>query len=206
MSSAVLKLTPEQQAEMDYVNFYAKCEDPKYQLIDGEITMMAPPHRNHTKIVSSLNTIISNHLDRIGRKCDVLPEKGAVIIPNSNGKHYQPDLLVECDVVDEVYSYNPIIIMDVLSQDRSKDFKIKFNVYKTYDSLLEYVVIEQHIKRITVYRKSNDWQSVDYVQGDIVYFESLNLEIDIEEIYKNIDFNDMGVAYVKLSSDNNGSK
>ena len=67
-------------------------------------------------------------------------------------------------------------------------------------------MIEQHIKRITVYRKSNDWKSVDYVQGDIVYFESLNLEIDIEEIYKNIDFNDMGVAYVKLSSDNNGSK
>lgn len=206
MNSAVLKKTLEQQVEQDYFGFYAKCEDPKYQLIDGEITMMSPPHRNHTKIVSSLNTIINNHLKNIGRKCDVLPEKGAVIIPNSNGKHYQPDLLVECDIIDEVYSYNPIMIVEVLSNDRNKDLKTKFNVYKTYDSLLEYVVIEQHIMRITIYRKSNNWQSVDYVQGDIVYFESLNLKVDIEEIYENIDFNDMGVSYVRLSSDNNGSK
>lgn len=193
--SAFKKPTREQEVEQDYLNYYAKCVDPKYQLIDGQIVLMAPPNRNHTKIVSNFDVKISNHLKKIGRKCDVLPEKGAILIPNSDNNHYQPDLLVECEPIDNVFSYNPILIVEVLSKDRNKDLKEKFEVYKTYDSLLEYVVVEQYIMRITVYRKSENWQAVDYTQWDTILLESIGLEINVEEFYENIDFDENGVAY-----------
>lgn len=189
MSNAVLK--PEySDVEEEFYQHYVNCEDPKYTIVDGEIVLMSPPSKNHTRIVRNLSTQIDLHIIENNKDCEVFPEHYTIPIPNSK-KYYLPDLTVECKNIK-----TPILIIEVLSKNRDTDLNKKFDVYSKINSLREYVVIEQHIMEVKIFRRKDDWKATIYSYGSLVHFESIDFEIEIEKIYRMIEFNEDGIAYV----------
>lgn len=202
MNSAIKQKTVEQEFEQ----YYADVQDPIYVIRDGEIVMMSPPSDPHKLINGSFYNWIKNHLRDTKSKCKVFYEKARIKIPGkfspktNKPSTYEPDITVVCRYTGGEYSDYPTIIVEVLSTKRNKDLVEKFEVYKKYDSLLEYVIVEQHIMEIKIFRRKDEWKPVIYTEGSIVHLESIGLELEIEKIYEDVEFDDDGYVYVPLSN------
>lgn len=203
MSNAVKQMT----VEDEFALYYANIADPKYEIVDGKIVMQAVPSVVHSVISNNFNILISNHLDSKGSKCIVFHEKGCVKIPNKFSEKtgeqlgYEPDVLVDCRYTGKGYSENPTLIVEVLSTNRKVDIVDKFETYKQYDSLQEYVVVDQYSVEVRVYRKKNNWTAECYFLGDTIFLESIGLEFEIEKIYKRTIMDESGHIRIQLSYD-----
>ena len=87
---------------------------------------------------------------------------------------------------------NPGLIVEVLS-DSTKSFDLgdKFTYYKSIESFTEYLLIDQDRPHVILYTKQaeNVWLQREYnVLTDTVYLNSLDCEINLTDIYENIEF------------------
>jgi Uma2 family endonuclease len=108
-------------------------------------------------------------------------------------KYFYPDILVTCDPDDndsEYYIKSSVIIVEVLSPSTKKyDLTTKKLYYLNMPTLKEYVVIEQDICRIEVFRKSDGWKIESYFLGDEITFESIDVTVSVEDIYYQVNNN-----------------
>lgn len=163
--------------------------DIKHEYEDGYVYAMAGASKSHEKICQNLARKLGNHLENT--PCDVYSNVKAYV---SKSKFYYPDLMVVCgdDNDNEYYSENPILIVEVLSKStRRKDHTTKRFAYRQIESLREYALIEQEMVHIEISRRSASWDSAHYFLGDEAVFESLDLKIAVEEIYRRVMNEDM---------------
>lgn len=120
-----------------------------------------------------------------------------VKISNNTTHFYYPDVMVSCDnnedeKQDKHFVTSPKIIIEVLSKSiRKFDSTIKMINYFTIPSLEKYVLIEQDICEIQVFRKTEGWKSTFYFLGDRINFSTINASISVEDIYYQIKNEDM---------------
>lgn len=158
--------------------------DIKYQLIDGHVYAMAGATVNHDRISTNLLVAFSTHLNN--STCEPL---GPDVKIKTNANFFYPDVSVVCDFdeTQPIYTDSPTIIVEVLSQSTRKiDQTIKRLNYINLPSLQEYVLIEQDYVDVEVVRRSEGWQSKHYFLGDEVTFESINMTISVEDIYRRV--------------------
>jgi Uma2 family endonuclease len=74
---------------------------------------------------------------------------------------------------------------------RRTDETIKRVAYSSLPSVQEYVLIEQDFVDVEVCRRSSGWVSNHYFLGDDVWFESLDFNLAVEEIYRWVENEDM---------------
>ena len=89
---------------------------------------------------------------------------------------------------------NPILIMEVLSKStQDYDKGTKFDYYRSIPELQEYILIDQYQYHIQKFTKNtdNNWvlSDIDNLEN-IVNLESLKLQISLQDLYDNVDFND----------------
>ena len=166
-------------------------QEVKHEYIDGEVYAMNGGTLNHSKISSKLTQLLENHLEN--SRCQVLNSDARVKIEKSD-KYVYPDVSVTCDERDEdanqFVSY-PCLIIEVLSPsteayNRGKKFKL----YQRSSTLINYVLVSTEEIEIEVFHKNDrdKWEVTNYVAGDEVELESINLTFPIEQIYRNIKF------------------
>lgn len=86
----------------------------------------------------------------------------------------------------------PILVVEVISEStRRTDKTDKRLEYIALPSLLEYVLIEQDIAEITVYRRSASWQPSYYYLGEEVLLESIGAALRVEDIYEHVENGDL---------------
>lgn len=200
MNSAILKQSVE--IEKKYIDLCNKDNLQRYELINNEIIAMAPPSGIHSRISGDFFGEIRNHLIASGSSCSYHHEdRGVKFHHNIDGVDYLiPDIVVECDVIDEDYTYNPTLIVEVLSQDRDRDLVDKFKIYTAIESLIDYVVVEQHIMEVRVFNRHNNWEPVCYRKNNsIIVLESIGLKLPIESIYRQIKFDKFGKSYISVN-------
>jgi Uma2 family endonuclease len=155
----------------------------------GQVYAMAGASENHVDITTNLTVILSNHLR--GKDCKLFPSDMRLNIA-SKKIYYYPDLLVTCDERDRFNKKQknyPCLIIEVLSEStESKDRGVKFANYQTIQSLQEYVLISQWEQRVEVFRRSEKfWVLQTYTVGELIEFQSINLQIPIDAIYEDVD-------------------
>ncbi len=172
--------------------------DERYELVDGQIYAMAGGSFNHSRIMRKLLRLFDIHLENTS--CEVLSEFMLRIDTDSDNYVY-PDLQVQCDLNNpHNYVTEPKLIIEVLSESTMRyDLTKKFDMYRTLDSLQEYVAIEQANIGIDIYRKSDNWKLTRYEEGESVEFQSIGLTIPIAEIYANVEFvKDIAIKHQRL--------
>jgi Uma2 family endonuclease len=179
------RLTPEEYFAWE------EQQEVKHEYFDGEVFAMSGGTQNHGRIAVRLVSLIDNHLG--DGDCAVFNSDVRVKIQESE-KYVYPDASVTCDSRDREtpqYVAYPRLIIEVLSPsteayDRGKKFKL----YQRSIAFMEYVLVSAEEIEIEVFRKKDrgKWEMTNYVAGDVIELESINLTFPIEQIYRGIEF------------------
>lgn len=149
------------QRKISYEEYLELVEstDQRYELIDGEIYLLASPSFNHQVIVSEL-AVRFHHYFR-GKSCCSLTAPlditlfGFALKFEEDPNVVQPDLVVICDQdkvnEDGRYEGIPTLIVEVLSPStKGKDMVTKLHIYMK-SGVLEYWLVDPENKRIMQY-------------------------------------------------------
>jgi Uma2 family endonuclease len=167
--------------------------DFKSEYLAGEIYAMSGAALNHNIIATNLTREISNHLK--GRPCQVLGSDMRVQVEAADAYFY-PDLSGLCGGFDfhddrrDTYK-NPHFVIEILSDStESYDRGKKFFHYQSLPSLKEYVLVSQGEVAVEIYRKDGDrWiYQLITVEGAALKLESVDCEVPLSEIYRNVTF------------------
>jgi Uma2 family endonuclease len=165
----------------------------KSELIGGRVVAMAGASENH-------NIISSNLFLEIGiqtRKNNCRAFSSDMRVKAKKGNYYYPDIVVACgerkfaDNKKDVL-LNPKVIVEVLSKStKLKDRNEKLDSYMSLEDLSDYVLVEQDTMRVEHFIKINEkeWNvRLLTEKADKLVLESINCEISLDEIYREIKF------------------
>jgi prevent-host-death family protein len=172
--------------------------DQRYELIDGEIYLLASPTYNHQVVVNEIAWHFNNYFKK--KPCQTLTAPldvrlfGLATKFEEDPNVVQPDVLVICDEdkvnADNRYEGIPTLIVEVLSPStKGKDMITKLNLYMK-SGILEYWIINPENKSISQYAfsKERELENVrEFREGDILkssVFEGL--EIPLKDIFPGI--------------------
>lgn len=137
--------------------------DQRYELINGEIYLLASPSFKHQIAVKEIAGHFYNYFK--GRPCQALTAPldvrlfGFATKFEENPNVVQPDVVVICDedkVNEDKYEGIPTLIVEVLSPStKSKDMAIKLNLYMK-SGVLEYWIADLENKSILQYSFSHE--------------------------------------------------
>ncbi len=167
-------------------------QELRHEYLDGEVYAMTGATVNHGQIAANLIILLGSHLR--GGGCRVLTSDVKVGIQESNDYVY-PDVSVTCNELDRAatkfISY-PCLIIEVLSPStEAYDRGGKFRLYRRSSSLRDYVLVNANKIEIDLYHKNDldRWEISNYVAGDAIELESINLTFPIDRVFEGITFN-----------------
>ncbi len=179
--------------EAEYLAFERASEE-KHELIDGEIVSISGASENHNLIATS--TLSSLFMQLRKGSCKIYPSDMRVRVGKRRQYTY-PDMTIVCgkpvfadDQKDTLL--NPTVIIEVLSPStEAYDRGDKFTLYRTLDSLQEYILISQsriHIERY-VRRPDNQWLLSEIQQlDDSIELTSVSCTLVATDVYEQLNF------------------
>jgi len=179
------KYTPE-----EYLALEEKAEF-RSEYDDGVITAMAGGSLDHARIVKNMSRLFD---EKLNESCEAFTTDIKVQI-ESYRKFYYPDVLIICGNPAFYQKRNdtltnPRLVVEVLSKNtEANDRGEKMLAYRTLESLREYVLISQDKAVVEQYTKTTDGNWIHKATIDLnskVRFESIEIELTLEEIYQRI--------------------
>jgi len=165
-------------------------QEERYEYWDGEIVMMSGATRNHNRISANFFKLLDDAL--ADRSCEVYIVDVKVQVEPGQ-KYFYPDVVVTCDERDDdpqLVEF-PCLIIEVLSPsteavDRGK----KFAKYRQSPTLQEYVLVQVAQPGVEVFRRNEQgkWVLSEYNLDEILRLESVDVEIAIADLYKQVQF------------------
>jgi Uma2 family endonuclease len=163
--------------------------ETKHEYVDGQVRAMAGASENHNLLSVNIATELKIRLK--GTPCRVFIADMKVKV---GANFFYPDVMVVCqeDNDNEYYKIAPVIIIEVLSKStRRFDQTDKRLRCQRIPTLEEYVLIEQDRGEIQVFSKKDQWQSFYYYLGDDITFSSLGITVPVEDIYYQVNNEDV---------------
>jgi Uma2 family endonuclease len=165
----------------------------KSEYIDGYIFKMAGSTESHIQISFNATRLFA---DKLRGKCRAYQSDMKVWVEQA-GTFFYPDVTVVCgkrkfykdrtDIVE-----NPILLVEVLSKSTQEyDKNDKFFTYQNIESFQEYVLISQNKAAVQQYIRQPDgnWKIKATIGlNSKVYFESVDIEVLMQEIYDLVEF------------------
>jgi Uma2 family endonuclease len=165
----------------------------KSEYINGHVYAMAGASRVHNLI--ALNTASELRAQLRGRPCEAYVNDMRVKVERT-GMYTYPDVIGLCEEprfedenVDTLL--NPTVIIEVLSPSTERyDRGEKFAHYRRLESLREYVLIAQDIRRIDHYRRDGDtWVLTEVSEPEsALVISSISCTLQLSDIYDRVDF------------------
>lgn len=162
--------------------------DVKHAFADGEMFAMAGGTRKHAAVQTRLVVALGNAL--AGRQCVPYGSELRIYLPHLHEGCYA-DALVICgrfgsDPIDPDATTNPTAIFEVLSPTtEAYDRGRKFAKYRGLESLREFVLLAQDSASIELFRREpgGTWQMHTWGPGERVVLASLDIAIDVDQVY-----------------------
>ena len=164
-------------------------QEERYEYWDGEVVAISGQTRNHNRITLNFFKLLDDSLN--------LPYEIYIIdvkVQVQPGKNYfYPDVVVTCDEHDndpQLVQF-PSLIIEVLSPStEAADRGIKFAKYRQFSTLQEYVLVKAEQPGVEMFRsnRQGQWVLSEYALGDSLQLESVNLEIAIADLYRQVQF------------------
>ena len=186
---------PQQRYTLEEYFELERRSEERFEFWNGEVFSMSGVSAEHDQIESNLHFHLRTKLT--GRNCRVFLANMRIKVPTAPPYRY-PDLSALCGEaqyekiggIDALT--NPSLIVEVLSPStEAYDWGEKFLRYKSIPSFSEYLLVAQHQPLVTQFVKqsSGDWIRYDFADlSDNVKLHSLNCEMNLSEIYQDINF------------------
>ncbi len=160
----------------------------RHEYIDGQVYAMTGASDRHGLIVNAMAFAMTAAARRKG--CQLFSSDMKLRL-ELGGKtiFYYPDLLLSCDPQDRepYFRRAPCMIVEVLSASTARiDRREKLLAYQSLPSVQAYVLVEQDLKRVELYRRRNDWQVEYFEQGEIP-LDCLDMALPVADIYQDVE-------------------
>lgn len=156
----------------------------KYEYVNGQTYLMAGASRGHNLVAGNFFLSLGLHLK--GSPCQVFQSDMKVGIQTLNDtRYYYPDVQVTCEEETEShFNTAPCLIVEVLSSSTArKDRTEKLAGYRLIPALQEYVLCSQDTPVVEIYRKRTEWHMELYTRQQRFLLESINLEMQVDDLY-----------------------
>ncbi len=165
-------------------------QEERYEYWDGEVVMMSGATRNHNRISLNFSKLLDDAL--ADRTCEVYIVDVKVQVEPGQ-KYFYPDVVVTCDErdTDPQLVQFPCLIIEVLSPStEAADRGKKFAKYRQSPTLQEYVLVQVAQPIVEMFRRNEQgkWVLSEYNLGDILRLESVDVEIAIADLYRQVQF------------------
>ncbi len=187
VSNPVSKLTEEEYLAIE------RAAEFKSEFLDGVMYAMSGGSLRHSRLASNL--IGELHAKLHGSQCQVFTSDLRVRV---SGRLYAyPDISVVCGkpkLADDQKDVllNPIVIIEVLSPSTEHyDRGVKFHLYRTIESLQEYIMVDQDKIMVEQYVRGDaaTWILHDLRNpDDELKMASINAVLPLHRIYDGVDF------------------
>ena len=191
----IAQISSDQMTPEEYLAFEEK-SPIKHEYIDGKIYAMSGTTDAHNTIALNVAMELRSHLRGSGCDTYIADVKAQLL---HRRKYYYPDVMVTCDPADRENSKVkrfPKLIVEVLSASTEGfDRGDKFADYQTFESLVEYVLINTRRKRVEIFRRAENglWVLQTYQEDEdiaekdnvdvSVEFKSVDLKVDLSDLY-----------------------
>ena len=165
-------------------------QEERYEYWDGEVVAMSGGTRNHNRITFNFSKLLDDAL--VDRPCEMYMTDVKAQVQRGQ-KYFYPDVVVTCDDRDndpQLVQF-PCLIIEVLSPStEALDRGTKFAKYRQFSTLQEYVLVQVEQAGVEVFRRNQQgqWVLSEYGLGDSLLLESVNVEITIADLYRQIQF------------------
>lgn len=166
-----------------------EASETKHEFHAGTIVAMAGGTLEHGRLQANVAAELRAALVRGRRPCNVFGADARVFVEDSDRTFY-PDASVVCGkrrvAFDDPHAMtNPSVIVEVLSDSTEKDDRgEKFAHYRKLASLEEYVLVNQHTRRIELFRRSPEgWVLSEAAEGQSLELRSLGVSLDVDAVY-----------------------
>jgi Uma2 family endonuclease len=185
-SNPISKLTEEQYLALD------RAAEFRSEFVDGEMFAMAGASNAHGLI--QRNLLGELYLALRGSPCGPFGSDSRIKV--SSRAYVYPDVSVVCGKQQTAGEYSdiliqPLAIFEVLSPSTEKyDRGLKFQLYRTIDSLKEYILVNQEQVRIERFTRQPDgtWSLHDYLRpDDELKIDSIGVAIPLRRIYDQVE-------------------
>ena len=170
-------------SEQEYTLFEEKSE-LKHELFNGNLITTSGVSTDHNEITINIAVVLRQLLK--GTKYRVFIE--SVKVKNPLDNFFYPDVMVCHPNPDKYFSTEPIVIVEILSENTRKyDVVDKFIQYQKIESLYYYLCVEPEQQSVLFYSKDidGDWHLVTLIKGeDIINLSQVNISLNLQQIYK----------------------
>ncbi|WP_319419323.1 Uma2 family endonuclease [Pleurocapsa sp. FMAR1] len=182
--------TPEEYLQLEEQAEY------KSEYRDGEIIPMTGGTTNHNEI--SLNLVTNLRFSLKKQNYRVYMVDVRLWIPRYRLYTYPDVMLIKGEPIyadrGTTTVTNPVMITEVLSPStQNYDQGDKFTYYRSIPEMEEYILISQQKYHVIQYTKTEagKWLLSEYETEDaLIQLGSLDLKLELSEIYTGVDFND----------------
>jgi Uma2 family endonuclease len=168
----------------EYLGFEAS-SNVKHEFLDGQIYAMAGGTPERAALAAAAITLLGPQLR--GGPCR--PYNSDLRVRTPTGLTTYPDVTVICgpgeiDVADPLAVTNPAPIVEVLSRSTEDyDSGDKFEHYKTFPSMREYVLVSYRERSVEVRSRGEDgWRTTVVREGGVAEL-SIGARLDVGELY-----------------------
>lgn len=175
----------------------------KYEYINGKAYMMSGGSIEHDLIRRNVEAALARQLR--SSSCRLFGVDVQVLLgKKKNGKSHfvYPEATVSCSAADQhrgnTLVESPRVVVEVLSPGtEARDRGIKFKAYQQCPTIQEIVLINQFAPHVEVWQRNNElpenlhaWYYRHYGPGEIVELASLNIQLAMQEIYQDLNFDE----------------
>ncbi len=168
----------------EYLGFEAS-SNVKHEFLDGQIYAMAGGTPEHAALAAAAITLLGPQLR--GGKCR--PYNSDLRVRTPTGLTTYPDVTIirgprEVDDLDSLAITNPTLILEVLRRSTEEyDSGDKFEHYRTFPSLREYVLVSHRERSVEVRSRGEDgWRTTVVYEGAIAEL-LIGAPLDVRELY-----------------------
>ena len=164
-------------------------QEERYEYWDGEVVAMSGQSRNHNRVSGNFFKLLD---DRLNLPYEIYIIAVKVQVERAR-KYFYPDVVVTCDDRDndpQLVQF-PALIIEVLSPStEALDRGAKFGKYRQFSTLQEYVLVQVEQPGVEMFRRNEQglWVLSEYGLGDTLRLESVDVEIAIDQLYRQVQF------------------
>lgn len=168
-------------------------QEIRYEFWDGVVVAMAGGTRTHNRVCLNAARLLDEAL--ADRGCEVyMADVKVQVAPGQ--KYFYPDVVVTCSEQDrdELMVNCPCLIVEVLSDStEAVDRGAKFQVYRRFTTLQEYVLVRTNSPGVEVFTRNERgrWVLSEYGLGEVMVLESIGCEVLVERLYERVQFADV---------------
>ena len=173
-------LTFEEYLELEHIS------PIKHEFVDGQMFVLADISDKHNRLAGRLYAWLLG-----AEEGSCLTFFADMKVRTPDGVGYYSDVLVTCDEADDdaYVKRKPCLIIEILSPSTEAiDRGEKLHHYRTFETLQAYVLVNQEVARVEMYRREDDgsWRYEEREAGESLRMPCLGFELQVDDLYKNL--------------------